>query len=296
MFSAPMSQAILLAIHLLCMAVGVWLPVYCLLLDIKRNYGPESRGAQLKLVRHALGALAAGAVLGVFFGAAIWDRRMVGALSAVGSRLTFGIIEFGFTLAILAAYGGLVWRHGLSGRRGRWLRAGVLFIGLTNAWYHFPLLMGVVHRLRAEAFAGRLSSADFRQLAFSPSISLGAVHFLLTGVIAGGLAGLVLLAREQVSDRFLRGIAVGSIVAWAAQWPVGLTAFWRMPQSVQIEVLSEWDEGVALVVALIAVWLLGCAQVGLIVAPRSKFWQRVAWILLAAVTLQMCWLNRATGT
>ncbi len=287
-----MVRVVLMACHLVFVAIAAWLPVFCILMDLSQAYDETVRRVQRKLAMIATGNLVLGAITGLLLGWAIWEPAFSAALGAIGSRLPFAIVEFCFSFLIYVLYVVSLLHGRWLGRRGRIIRAAFLFVSLTNLWYHFPILLGVIHQLQELGVAERMTSAQFRQVAFSPKILLGAVHFLLASAIVGSLSAQWILRREPISDGFLRRVAMSSVVASVLQWPVGLAAYWRMPRQVQVELLATSEGNIAIASVLAAVWLLLMAQISLIIFPRSKNGLAAVAIMVAVVMLQMCWLSR----
>jgi hypothetical protein len=286
-----MIEVVILASHFVFVALAAWLPVYCVALDLGASHDEAERRVNRKLANAATINLALSALTGLMFGWAIWEPSLANALAAVGSRLWFGIVEFCFSLLIFAGVSLSHYRAKPASRIGRLFRAFALFVSITNLWYHFPLLLGVVHQLRVADSSEPLSSAGFRQVAFSAPVLVGAIHFLLTAAIWGSIAALWLARQDTVSDRWLRGVALVAAIATLMQWPVGFAAYWQMPRHAQIQLLSG-ENIAAMVMILSTVWLAMLAQAFLVLRPRAEFWLRVATALLGVVAVEMSWLSR----
>jgi hypothetical protein len=283
--------ALLFTIHLVLVGTAAWLPLIAMLLDFPREYPSDTKQIQFRLMLAALVALVAGAVTGLLMGWMSWDAAFSQALWAIGSRLPFGIVEFGFSVLAFAVFLAWIQLQAAPSRRIRWLRAALIFVALTNLWYHFPILLGVIDQLRKSSVSQVLSSAEFRDRAFSAQSLVSAAHFWLSQPIIGGIAAAWLLRTMPSSNRLLRASAVGGLVASLAQWPVGLMSFWQLSPSTQVELLHT-AAVLAMVIVLGTTWMLIGCQVLLVYEPRSR--RALAWttLVLAVLLFQMSWLHQ----
>lgn len=285
-----MIEIALRAGHLVAVGMAVWLPAFCIALECHGEPTPTTTRAQRKLIAAAIIGLIVGGLTGVVYGAMLWEPGFQKALTAIGSRLAFAIVEFCFSLVLYGVYWVWLLRRKSSSRGGRGLQILVLLVAITNLAYHFPTLLGVVHRLTDFPLAGRLSSAEFRQVAFSPKVLADGVHFLIGSYVVATQVMLGLLRRDPVSDRFLRGAIVWAIVASCLQWPSGIAAFAYLPRAMQVTLVTL-PGFIGLAIAMAIIWLLIVAQVGLYVRPRSSKWLWISGGLLGGILLVMSWIR-----
>lgn len=285
-----MLEILLRTVHLAAVGVAVWLPAYCMALDWRRNCDPNDARVQRKLILHTIHSMVVGAVTGALYGVMLWRPSFQAALTAIGPRLGFAIVEFCFTLAVFAAYWIWTFRKFALGRGWRLLAAFVLFVATTNVAYHFPILLGVVRHLSDHPGSSQLSSAEFRELGFSPTILFASLHFLLGSFAIANQVAIGLLRRESVSERFLR-VSIGiSLLTGLLQWPTGLLAFVRRSRDVRVDLVS-FPDGVGLALAMGSVWVFMAMLIGLWFRPRSARWWIASTAGLCWVLIQMSWLR-----
>lgn len=285
-----MLEVVLRCLHLSLVSLAVGLPVYCIALDLIRHVDASWRRRHWKLAILAIVGLVGGGLSGLLYGVWLWSPRLSGALTAIGSRLTFGIVEFCFTLVIYIAYALSFSGRAAPSQAWRLFRAAMLFIAFTNLAYHFPTLLGVVRHLRDLNGSGILSSSQFRQFAFSTPILLGSLHFLSSAFVLSGFVTTAALRAEPSSHHFLRVLALISLTLTLGQWFTGFALYGMYPRNLQFELTFLWRWG-GFPLMIATAWILTVSQIGLIVAPRSGRWLALAGASLAVLLIQVSGLG-----
>lgn len=264
----PLFNAFILSAHLILVSVASGVPlVVCW--TIWRPKGSFELSLCGPILKMSLWSLIVGALFGVGYGTLVWDGTLAKSLEVTGSRLTFAIIEFLFSLSII----GLAWwrvdRSGYSpGKFERGLVTFGLVAAATNLLYHFPIFFGVIEELKAQVdnASTTLSSGEFREIAFSTKVLYPALHFLYAiGIISAHAAIVCALNRDIPKDapsRFIRWLLGISMAAALLQIPLGLASIDAMPRLEQIAITAnDWEATTIFLAAVIAVLILPVFQI-----------------------------------
>lgn len=236
------AMALLLAGHLWCAGTAVFAPCFSIVCEIAEARGKREFGALGRCqARWGLIALIMSGIIGLVYGACIWNGNLSHALSRLQSRVFFGTIEWFFSLFLVLVC--LVWWHRRPNakRVERGLRITTLLIAASNLAYHFPAFFEVLTRLRVEGQrqGQSVSSSEFRELLLRPRVISQIVHFWLASVLAG-LSMLTLVVRSAVGDAGHRlnkclqsWIGFAIVFTTAAQLVVGVWVAANVPTAMQ---------------------------------------------------------------
>ena len=291
---------LLLACHLLAMNVGAGSPLICVWLEWRARGGRDKLAAAAAgyLAHWSVLALLAGALLGLLLGAMLWtdDYRQLW-LTRLSRKMNVGLMEFGFSLAMLAGY--WLWRASGRGRGSTAAAIRILLVLLagTNLLYHFPALFLVARRLHdAGATAGAtITPGLFRQEMIRGEVPALAVHFSLASLAVAGimLLGLALRQRrrggsDEDYERLCRWGGRIALVPTLLQLPVGLWVLTSLPAASQSRLMGSqlMATGCFLLSVFGALWLMReLAAIALGEHERSQIARTMA--LMAAVVILM---------
>ncbi|MDP1563513.1 MAG: hypothetical protein Q8M16_19200 [Pirellulaceae bacterium] len=245
---------LLTLVHVLAGMIFVGLPVL-VCAELWMNGGRSWPICRVALQQSLLVGVFALAV-GLFIAGFQWDGSFEQAWQVVGSRWIFGFIEFAFSAGLIAA----VVHFCPAWPEQRWRRIAaiaVLFLGATNAWYHFPALMVVSReiRLHPELVAG-LEGSVVRKLLFSPEILWRWLHIAIASVMLGGtwLRFLIGFSIDQESTPGRRPDAA-ELDAWQSTDRLLRQAIW-------LSLLGLWLSGLMIVLQLSAASLTSTLALG----------------------------------
>lgn len=266
-------EIILLAAHLACMNVASGAPLLALWLEWKDRRGDAiAPQAARYLGAAAILAMLIGSLLGVLIGwlkwtpdyAAIWQVQL-------WHKLYWGLLELGFSAAILVVY--WVWRTYaiLPTRRGYIGRSLLLLLTGTNLLYHFPPLLLVATKLADGGFPDDANvpaviiPRAFPRLMSYDEIPALSVHFALASIAMAGLTLFGLALRRLRADEDPRGakriIAWGgwsALIATGLQIVVGLWLLATTPPDMQAQLTGNGllPTGCLIVSLALVFWLL----------------------------------------
>lgn len=259
-------SGIVLALHLVCMNVAAAGPLLCVWLDYRgaRSDG-DSQAAARYLANTCLNLLLVGGLLGMAQGWLHWNAAYRELLSRFAPRITWGIVEFGFSAVLLAAYAGWMTLRPVVGRPVYVARTMLAVLAATNLLYHFPPLFSML----AGAAAGQLeighvvNSAEFRRLLGRGDVLALAVHFIIASFAVSGTLLLAFgagLVGRPAADRPRIAIGGGRIalVTTLLQLPVGVWLIVQLPANAQRRMMGEdpWSAALLIAALLTSFWLL----------------------------------------
>jgi hypothetical protein len=230
--------ALLLSAHLLCMNVASAGPLVCIWLDYLPTRNPSAASAGKWLAWKSFQLAILGALLGLIIGWLRWDAEFSAVLQRFSSRITWGVAEFIFSVALLACYAAWLSARPQTTSAKRFGRSLLSILSATNLLYHFPTLFTLIakaHAGRIEA-TGRIDSAAFRRLIGESDVLAMTAHFGLASIAVSGVA-LVVFAwyrgDQAESERVAVWGARTALASTVLQIPVGtwlLLAVPRIPQ------------------------------------------------------------------
>ena len=231
--------ALLLSAHLLCMNVASAGPLVCIWLDYLAAWHPIAASAGKWLGWKSFQLAILGALLGLAIGWLRWDSEFSSVLQRFSSRVTWGIAEFLFSVALLACYAACLsaWPQTMAAKRfGRSLLS---ILSATNLLYHFPTLFTLIAKAHAGriGMTGKIDSAAFRRLIAESDVLAMTAHFGLASIAVSGVALIAFVWMQRSEEIQNESVAVwGARIALAStvlQIPVGtwlLLVVPRIPQ------------------------------------------------------------------
>lgn len=226
------------------MNVGSAGPLVCMGLDAlsgRKGIGIDRGGQWLAWKSVQLACL--GAVFGLLMGWLRWDPEYAAVLRRFASRITWGIAEFVFSVALLAAYAAWLTARPQANFAGRCGRSFLALLAATNLLYHFPPLFTLI----ANGVAGRnqpaiVDSPAFRKLIATSEVLSLTAHFALASVAVAGVMLLVFGWRQSVvHPDDSRTVTCGgriALTATLAQIPVGFWLLLSVPSHAQRQLLG----------------------------------------------------------
>lgn len=243
-----MVSAFVLALHLVCVNIASAGPLVCLGFEVGESRGGKLAGRVGRwLAMATVIFFILGIVLGLLMGAFVWNDAFARALSLLSRRVYFGVIEIVFSLVLMFGYA-LWWRFSKP-KVAIWvrvLRCSLPLLAATNLLYHFPMLFSILADLanRSRQPAEALTSAEFRELAFSPELVSRSIHFTLASfAVCGALLMVYALWRTKENSSPLYE-TVGRWGGWLAliptalQLPVGLWVLFESPNIWQTRLMG----------------------------------------------------------
>ena len=281
----PLINALILTAHLIMVSVASGAPI-AVCWTIWRPKGSFELSISGPILKMACWCLMVGALFGVGYGTLVWDGVFSKSLEVTGSRVTYGIIEFFFSLAIFGAIWYRVDRKSYApGKTERIAFSILLFAAATNLLYHFPVYFGVIAQLKTEVHDASdvLSSSDFREIAFSSGVLLSALHFLMAIFIIS-LHSVIYVAlnrenRDSVSPWTIRSFIAISAFLVISQVASGLAAYGVMPELQQLAITThDWEATTVFLLAIGAVLVLPVFQITQWQQPTN--FQNARWMLI----------------
>jgi hypothetical protein len=310
-------STVVLALHLLCMNVATAGPVLAVWLDRKSAQADRPAQSAVQFLAWAsCAAMLAGGALGVLLGWIHWNDGYRSLLAQFSARITWGIVEFLFSAALLAVYAAWVAARPAAGAAVWIARTLVVLLATTNLLYHFPPLFAMLASASAgqTPIHGAVNSAAFRRLLFEGDVVALTVHFTIASF---AVAGMALAARdadrvEPAADdrpggpraerasyldepRIPRWGARVALAATLAQIPAGLWLLVQLPASGQRRLMGGDALSAALFTfaLLVTFWLMHLlAAISFGDTSRTSV-RRAALAMIAVVVLMSATLQRA---
>ena len=259
-----------------------------------------------RLGRASWTMLILGGLVGGLHGWLIWDSTWQAKVRLLESRVFFGVIEFVFSVVLFVAYD--LWRR----RRpelnriwtwGRWI---LVLAAVSNLWYHFPALFGVMQQLPPSSLARDevLSSREFIEQMLSPNVLARWTHFTASCLAVAPVVALFSLNHltddsvapdtntvpdEDSMQMAWRLAGVSAVATWS-QWLIGAWVFATQPVTFQYRVTGEDTHlSFGFGLSLLIVVGLSFAQGMLLQRPLNR---SLAWLvasLQAIVIVVMTW-------
>lgn len=249
-------QVCLLSAHLLCANAGSAVPLLCVAIQfhlaVRHNKAEDQIGRrlaflslQLLLVAMLLGLLAAGLMW--FTG----QLRFFQTAMRIPTRIGFSIVEFVFSLTLLALYG---WHWSLGHGPNLLKRIGMRLMAIiasTNLLYHFPILFIALNSISDQDYgqSPTIGRSVFREWLADGYVIALSVHVCIACFAVAGLALSIVAFRSRNescnSDDegvWRRLVICGARVCLAStllQIPVGVWLITQLPQPAQLSVLGH---------------------------------------------------------
>jgi hypothetical protein len=216
------TSSLLLGLHLVCVNLAAAGPLFCIVVQWRSVSLADEALVRIgkQLLAASLIAFAIGALTGFVNGVLWWKEapeRLVGAMDRLASKIYFGWWELAFYVLCLAIYA---------------------------AWWKLKPPRSVQARIvqiAANAPLGdAITSSEFRQLMFSPTIFARCVHVWLASLAVSGIALALLAVRarrgsDTASPAIERCLSTGARTALLATMLQALVGAWVLFTSPAIE-------------------------------------------------------------
>lgn len=290
-----------LAPHLVCMNVASAGPLLCVLLDTwGGRHARDLQDAAQFVARAAVFMALGGLVLGMALGWLHWDAGYREAVHRFASRVQWGIVEFLFSMVLMAGYAIWLAARPQAGSAAKCVRSLVALIASTNLLYHFPPLFAILAGTVNGSFEipAVVTSAEFRQLLVRGDIVAVSIHFALASIAVTGVLLIVYANRHRADEpgggRVSMWGARAALLATLLQIPVGLWLLMQLPANIQRELLGgDLPASLMLLTSVLAsIWLLHLLASVALGEGSSQAARRIAVVMLGVVVLMTGVLQR----
>jgi len=234
--------------------------------------------------------LPVGMILGIGLGFthfAAGDTALFDIWPLFRRKIFWGILEVLCSFFWMLAYWAWFIRWPPKGRTSRFFHGLLAVMSATNLLYHFPPLLTVMRKTAHGelTFSGPVSAADFRAVAYLPSVLAHSLHFWLASAAVSGVFLFWLTRHSADHDRFVRLGARIALGATLLQFPSGIWLLFATPQAAQSRLIGGHGLATALFLASLlgAFYLLqelATLAMGEVSAKQTK---RTAALLVALV-------------
>lgn len=300
-------NSILLALHLICMNIGVGGAFLALYWEWKASREPRLHPVMRSWAFVMFKSLLIGVLIGILHGWLMWSGAFGKVVMLTGSRLTAGIGEMSVSFILMLVYWLWVKRADLQKTGWGWkLRFFMVIFASTNLLYHFPFFFETViwlarpENLPKEALTSRQFAAKFVE----PEILFRSLHFVIASFAVTGVAAMFIGKRvfnkaqnlsdaseKQASSTFGQGlIKTGAHwVLWPSlcQIPVGVlvTIYQEKSTALRITNVADpifWIFSISIVLALLLMHRTAKAAFG---SEPQKHATAVMHIMITVIVL-----------
>jgi hypothetical protein len=235
-----------------------------------------------------------GVVFGLVIGWLKWDAEYARVLEHFSSRIHWGIVEFVFSLVLMAVYAAWLSARPSAGIVVLSVRSLLALLAATNLLYHFPPLFTLI----ANVSAGRIESqtvdsAMFRRLIATSEVFALTTHFFIASFAITGTLLIAFVWRRPHEESNQRVAVWGARIALGStllQIPIGLWLFMSLPaRNYQRLMGGELPGSILFVLSMLAALSL------LHYLSAISFGERSPRVMLRAILLMLLVVVAMTG-